>query len=152
MRYLNGEDVADLMEGVIHAATQQHDYEVDLTASEVYQLTGAGSLDFGGSEYVAAPRAAIKALKRKKGDEYGWWDLEPGTYIVRFNETVALHSNHIAYIQPHERLLDAGAHHPTFYFRDERPNLEVLLTVGSGGLSIKENARLSKLLVLDIAD
>lgn len=152
MHYLNGEEVAGLTEGVIHTETQQHDYEVDLTASEVYRLTGAGSVDFGDSEYMAAPRATVKALKRKKDDEYGWWDLEPGTYIVRFNEVATLKANHIAYVQPHERLLDAGAHHPTFYFRDERPHLEVLLTVGSGGLSIKQNARISKLLVLDITD
>lgn len=150
MRYLNGDEVAALTEGVVDEATQQHDYETDLTVSRVYRLMGAGAVDFGGSEYKAAPRTEVDPLKRKKDDDYGWWDLEPGTYIVRFNEVVTLAANHIAYVQPHERLLDAGAHHPTFYFRAQRPYLETLLTVGSGGLSIKENARVSKLLVLDL--
>lgn len=150
MRYLNGEEVSKMLDGIVHEETQRHDYETDLTAGAVYRITGPGAVDFGGSEHEPAPRAEVTPEKASPGDDYGWWALVPGTYVVRFNEVPMLSANHIAYVQPHERLLDAGAYHPTFYFRDRRPHVEALVTVGMGGLRMKQNARVSKLLVLDL--
>jgi dUTP pyrophosphatase len=150
MRYLSGEDVVKILDGVVHEETQRHDFETDLTVGAIFQITGPGAVDFGGSEFEPAPRAEIAPEKESPGDDYGWWTLDPGTYIVRYNEVPALSANYIAYVQPHERLFDAGAHHPTFYFRDRRPRVEALVTVGAGGLRIKENARISKLLILDL--
>lgn len=151
MRYLTGGEVAAHLEGVLHSGTQQHDYETDLTAGTIFRVTGAGALDFGGSEYEEAPREQLQPQKADVGDDYGWWTLEPGAYIVRYNETIQPTSTQIAFIQPHERLLLAGGFHAAFHFRAARPHLETLVQVGTGGLRVKENARISKLLIVSLA-
>jgi deoxycytidine triphosphate deaminase len=147
MHTLPGSEVAQHLAGILHPDTQQHDYEVDLTAGAIFAITGPGAIDFGGSELLPAPREAIQPETTIPEDKYGWWMLDPGSYIVRFNETIQQQPDQIAFIQPHERLLQAGGFHATCHFRDTREHLETLLIVGAGGLRIKENARLSKLLI-----
>ncbi len=149
MKYLKGSDVAHFLGGVISEKHQQHDFETDLTVAAVERLTVAGAVDFGGSEFAAAGGEPIAPVKKNDDDTYGWWKLAPGTYRLRYNERPDLEERHIAFVQPHERLLAAGADHPTFYFRGPRKAMETLLTVGSAGCAIKENARVSKLLILE---
>ncbi len=151
MRYLTGGEVAAHLEGVLHRETQQHDYETDLTAGAIFRVAGTGTLDFGGSEYAQAPREPLQPQKADPGDEHGWWALDQGTYIVRYNESVHPTPTQIAFIQPHERLLLAGGYHAAFHFRAPREELETLLIVGPGGLRVKENARISKLLIFALA-
>lgn len=150
MRYLPGSEVTEALENLIYSKTQQHDYETDLTVGAIFRVIGPGSLDFGGSEYAAAEREPLEPQKPSADDRYGWWDLSPGSYIVRFNETINLAEDQIGFIQPHERLVLAGGHHPAFYFRGSRESLEIVLNTGTGGLRIKENARISKLLILQL--
>ena len=152
MRYLSGDEVGSALANLIHQETQQHDYETDLTVGALFRLTGPGALDFGGSEYEAAAREALEPQKASPDDNYGWWTLEADSTIVRYNEAVSLAENQIAFVQPHERLLLAGGFHPPFHFRGRRDNLETLLTVGQAGLRIKENARVSKLLIVQVSD
>ncbi len=148
MQYLEGDDVRRFLEGIISPKKQQHHYETDLTAGTVFEVTGGGAVDFGGSEERVAERREVQPEKKSSDDDYGWWELAEGSYIVQFNERPALHDNHIGFIQPHERLVRAGATHPSFYFREARDQLETLIVVGKGGIHIKENARISKCLIL----
>lgn len=148
MKYLEGSAVAELLPDLISPKHQQHDFETDLTVAGMDQLVSPGSVDFGGSELTPADVTELQPKKRSEDDKYGWWDLKPGSYRLRYNEKPQLGETHIAFVQPHERLIAAGATHPTFYFRGPREQMETLLTVGSAGLRVKENARVSKLLVL----
>ena len=150
MQYLAGKAVAERIQGLISEKHQRHHYETDLTVRAIYRVTGPGSVDFGGSEETEAPRDELSPVKRSDQDQYGWWDLGPGSYVVRFNETPHLEENQIAFLQPHERLMRAGALHGSYNFRETREFLETTIMVGSGGIRIKENARVSKLLVLRI--
>jgi len=150
MHYLQGKDVTAVLKNLINEETQRHDYETDLTIAEVFRLTGKGAIDFGGSEYKMAERTLIEPQKASGSAKYGWWDLEIGTYMISFNEVSRLEVGQIAFVQPHERLQLAGATHPTFYYRGRREDLKTLLTVGSAGIRIKENARISKLLILQL--
>lgn len=150
MNYLQGKHVAAVLKGIISEKHQRHHHETDLTVNAVFRLTGAGAVDFGGSEELAAPREELSPVKETSDAKYGWWKLRAGSYIVRFNEVPALTEDQIGFIQPHERLISAGATHPSFYFREERDSLETAITVGSGGIHIKENARVSKLLILQL--
>jgi len=152
MRYLTGATVKDRIDGIVHTATQQHDYETDLTVTAIYEIVGPGEIDFGGSEFKPAERTELAPVKRDHDDQYGWWELPPGTYVVRYNEVPDLRDDLLAFVQPHERLQQAGATHPTFWFRDTREHVETLLNVGDGGINIKQNARLSKLLILTLDD
>jgi len=151
MRYLPGDEVAALLENLIHQPRQAQAYACDLTVAGVSALTRSGALDFGGSEYTEAEHHLLEPVW-EDDPRYGWWTLSPGAYVIRFNEHMALASDQIAFIQPHQRLMQAGGYHPSFYFRGVRDSLEVILVVSAPDLRIKENARLSKLLVLQLGE
>ncbi|PSQ80290.1 MAG: deoxycytidine triphosphate deaminase [Bacteroidetes bacterium QS_8_68_15] len=154
MPLLSADETRRRLDGVVHFDTQSEaaDDGLDLTADAVFAFTGPGQLDFGGDEEQAAERRRLDPEKRDPDDDYGWWDLEEGTYPVRFNESIELGAGEIALLGPHERLLRAGAHHPVCWLRAPRETseaLEAVLAVGSAGLHVKENARLSTLLLFD---
>ena len=107
-------------------------------------LDPIGAVDFGGSEYVAAGRFPLATQRRRPEDRYEWWDLGRGSYFVEFNETLALEENEIALIEPHERLLRAGAAHVPLFFRGRPSTLEVLLHVEAVRLQVKQNARIAQ--------
>lgn len=150
MYYLEAEQISDQFEGMISAKKQQRGYETDLTVASVYEITGGGAVDFGGSEEQAAGRNALDPQKESPEDKYGWWNLSEGSYVVAFNEKPVLVDSQIGFIQPHERLVRAGAAHPSYYFRNADEHLETVIVVGRGGVHIKENARISKCLVLQL--
>jgi len=140
-------NVQPLLKGIVHWDTQQAPHGADLTVDQVFRLTGPGQLDFGGSEWAEAPREQLSPEKAHPDDDYGWWRLDAGTYIVRYNETLKLEAHQQARLYPLDRLLQAGASHPTRTLRDPSGPLEHLLTVGSAGCDLKENCRISRLAV-----
>ena len=64
------------------------------------------------------------------------------------SETLSLPSHHAGIIQPHERLIDSGATHDTRLITEPDEKLRSLIRVNQPELRIKENARVSKLIVL----
>lgn len=154
MRLLSADETHARLDGVVHFDTQQSAARdgLDLTAAALFAFTAPGRLDFGGDEEVHAERRRLDPEKADPDDDYGWWDLDAGTYAVRFNEAVELASGQVALLAPHERLLQAGAQHSVCWLRAPREAseaLEAVLTVGAAGLHVKENARLSTLLVFE---
>ena len=146
----SNEKTLESLDDILHADTQQSfELGFDLTAARIYRLTSGGQLDFGGSEFAAADREAIDTEKKNPDDDYGWWHLEAGAYLVEFNETLALKPGQMAYIQPHNRLMRAGGHHPGFLTQGTPDDLAVLLHVSPQGLHIKENARISTLFLIE---
>lgn len=148
-RILDLDDTRSNVDGLVHLETQQAEVGLDLTAGTVFRVTGPGSLDFGGGELEAAPREKVVPELRAEDDDYGWWELDAGTYLVRYNETLSLADGRVAHILPLERLLLAGASHPAFLADDPRDPLETLLRVGDQGCNLKENCRISRTLVLE---
>jgi len=146
MKPISGEEASRLVEGMVHKEKQVREMTVDLTVKEVRSVRGSGALDFGGSEYREAKTEKLKPAK-KEGDEYGWWSLKEGIYLIKFNETVKPIDG-LGLISPHPRLLKAGATHPTLFLHEWESEYVLPLQVGRQGLELKENARVSKLVVL----
>jgi deoxycytidine triphosphate deaminase len=144
---LSGEDTAAYVENIVHLETQQADYGIDLTVDALFRITGEGALDFGGSEFEQASRRMLEPELAKPGNSYGWWTLEEGSYIVRFNESLQLSDDVIARIEPLERLLQTGVTHASQHLGRSTAPIETLLIVGSPGVQLKENCRISRLLV-----
>lgn len=136
--FRDGPELFDLLEGTIHRETQVQEQRVDLTAASIWRLTGHGQLDFGGSEYHAAPTEEIAPEKRQPDDDYGWWTLDAGVYRVVFNEQL---TEGRALLQSLPRLLEVGAYIPARMV-EAGPEITALLAVGETGVAIKENARL----------
>jgi len=148
---LTGDNIVEMCSGLIHEPKQKKKSSLHLTVKSIKKIISKGSLDFGGSEEEAADLEAIKPKPEKPDDKYGWWDLQGGTYIVFFNEELSIKESGMGFILPLERLLGAGATlAPRVVMRndEEGRGLFSLLTVGSGGLKIKENSRIAELVIL----
>lgn len=132
------------IDGLIHEPTQTEGRGVDLTVAAVHEPTGPGSVDFGGGELAAATTEPREPERRDPDDEYGWWMLDPRTYLVAYNESVSRSDLQFT-LQTRDALLERGAFHPTLRVTDLP---RVPLSVGPAGIRIKENARIST--VVDI--
>lgn len=137
------------LDGLVHLDTQRASTGIDLTVRTVYRTTGHGQLDFGGGEFEPAPREPLVPVLDDPDDDYAWWTLEEGGYVIEYNESLSLESGQSARIHPLERTLRAGAHHGTVVLDNDRDPLETLLVVSHMGCRIKENARLSRLVVFE---
>ncbi|MEW6358818.1 MAG: hypothetical protein AB1696_20970 [Planctomycetota bacterium] len=149
-RVCSGEEVSKLVKGLVHAKTQIQEHALDLTLRSVFKLTGRGSLDFGGSEYCPCEGDKILPIKRQAGDKHGWWELNQGDYLMEYNESFLLPEGTVGILQPHHRVVMAGAIHNNhiLIYPDVLP--AALLHVGSMGINIKQNARVSQLVVLKV--
>lgn len=119
-----------------------------LTAGRIGTLVGRGSLDFGGSEYAPAPTAWQEPVKANPDDKYGWWHLEPGSYLLEFNESVKLEAGERVIFQIWEEAARTGIAHPTEVIVGSREPLATVMQVAAPGVDIKENARLSRVVLL----
>ncbi|MBI5568322.1 MAG: dCTP deaminase [Desulfomonile tiedjei] len=145
---LEGEQIVSLAQGLISAKKQCGSFSIDLTVRRIGLVAGGGALDFGGSEYRVASISAVIPEKRSQEEPYGWWDLSPGPYVMGFNESIAPEGAGLILVFPHSRLLAAGGFHPATTLDVLNQEVWVVLQVGSGGLAIKENARVSRAVVL----
>lgn len=138
-------EYATFLEDIIHEPTQTVDHGFDLTVAEIYEITEPGRVDFGGGELEAATLNPHDSEKRDPDDDYEWWNLTSGTYLIEYNESITATDITLT-VQTRAELLERGAFHPTLRVTDLP---RVPLTVGGTGLQIKENARLSTIVSAD---
>jgi len=140
------------LDGLVHLDTQRAPKGIDLTVDAVFRTTGHGQLDFGGGEFQAAPRERIEPVlddPDSRRDDYGWWTLEKGAYLIQYNESLTLGEGQQAVVSPLARTLQAGAHHGSFVLDEDRAPIETLLVVSRMGCRLKENCRVSRLVVFE---
>jgi hypothetical protein len=133
-------DLLTAVDGLLHEETQVHDGGIDLTVSEVSVVDRAGRVDFGGGELEPARTRRHETQKRHPEDDYEWWRLEEGQYLIAYNESLT--TDRPLCLQTREAVLERGAAHPTRIVTS-LPTMP--LSVSGGGLYLKENARVSTL-------
>ncbi|MFW6448899.1 MAG: dCTP deaminase [Halobacteriota archaeon] len=131
-------DPGSVLEGLVHAETQVHGGSVDLTVARVHIIDEPAHVDFGGSELQLPATTALEPRRRHPDDEYGWWSLDPGLYLLEYNERLR---DPPAFVQPREALIAGGAIHPSGWV-ERLPAMGLFV---GGGLEVKENARVSTL-------
>lgn len=134
-------DPATHLTGIVHEETQREGRGFDLTLAGVRAVETPGRVDFGGGELADAVTTAVAPEKREPDDDYGWWTLEAGGYLIEHNES--LEAPEPYRLQTRETVLARGAFHPTLAVDSLAP---VPLSVVAGGIRLKENARVSTLL------
>jgi len=137
----DAEELLERVDGIVHEDTQLHEAGLDLTVAEVYDIDRPGEIDFGGDELEAAVSSPHETNLRDPDDDYAWWELGAGTYLLEYNEGLA--SEEPLVCQPRSELLERGGTHPTVFVRELSP---MPLSVPPAGLDLKENARVSTLL------
>lgn len=135
---------SDCVTDMIHEPTQTDGVGVDLTVAGVAEVIAPGRIDFGGGELEPATTVAHTTAKRNPDDDYEWWTLGAGQYLIEFNESLTGEAT--VTVQPRTELLERGATHPTLHV-DELPR--VPLSVGGAGLKLKENARVSTIVAAE---
>ena len=148
MKACTGTEIAALASGIISEKHQVGPYSLDLTVASISMVKKEGDIDFGGSEEKEALTEKLEPYKRNEEEEYGWWELTAGEYLVEFNEKIEIPENHFAIIRPLPRALSAGVMHPEMTRLEGEMVDTTLMLVGKSGLNIKENARISSLLLL----
>ena len=137
-------ELSDYVTDVVHEPTQTEGAGFDLTVAEVYEVVAPGRIDFGGGELEPAETVPHESEKRDADDDYEWWSLGAGQYLVEYNESLTGEAT--VTVQPRAELLERGATHPTLHVA-ELP--QVPLSVGGAGLKLKENARVSTIVATD---
>lgn len=140
-------EYTQFLDGIVHEPTQTEGRGFDLTVSEVYEITDSGRVDFGGGELEPAETTPHDSGKRDPEDDYEWWHLDAGQYLVEYNESLT-ESDMAFTVQTRTELLERGASHPTLSVTTLP---RVPLSVGGAGLRLKENARVSTLVGADTA-
>lgn len=135
-------DPTDVLEGIVYEPTQRESIGFDLTVANVERITAPGRVDFGGGELESAETTSVSTHKRNEEDDYEWWELEAGQYVLEYNESLNDDDATVT-IQPREALLERGAFHPTVRLT---ALTAVPLSVGGAGFRLKENARVSTIL------
>ncbi|PSP74690.1 dCTP deaminase [Halobacteriales archaeon QS_3_64_16] len=137
----DAEKLTERVDGIVHEDTQLHEAGLDLTAAEIHDIDRPGEIDFGGDELEAAVSSPHETNRRNPEDDYTWWELGAGTYLLEYNERLASEGPLVC--QPRSELLERGGNHPTVFVRELSP---IPLSVPPAGLHLKENARVSTLL------
>jgi len=130
------------LEGAVQRDRQVEASGVHLTVAQLLVGHSRGRLDFGGSEYQAAPAHPIEPSERKPGDKFAYWRLDPGTYVVRFNEKLK-EGAPPALLMPNQQLLSSGCTLATAMCGPGE--IRSVLVVPSWGANIKQNARIALL-------
>ncbi|MFO8006807.1 MAG: dCTP deaminase [Candidatus Brocadiia bacterium] len=133
-----GELFDEWLEDAVYRDKQVDRDGVHLTVGQVSRLEARGSIDFGGGELEQAPATAIEPVKRDPADDYGWWNLRPGAYVVTFNESVRDGAPPLLLVT-NNRLLSCGCAIAPIVLSGGR--VRSVLTVADHGVAIKENAR-----------
>jgi len=147
MKLIKGEALLNFVSNTISDKKQLYQDCINLTVKSIYEIKTKGKVDFGGSEFNLGDRREIKPVKINADDKYGWWDLEQSDYIILFNEKVNIKEGFIGFLQPLERLIVNGATHENVFIPSRIDKVEVNLRVGKAGIKIKENARISNLII-----
>jgi len=135
------QEPTDVVDGLLHPETQLHEDGVDLTVAGVHEVAAPGRIDFGGDEVAEADLEPCELTRRNPADEYQWWHLDAGQYVVQYNEFFV--GDDPMQLQARNTVLARGASHPSLRVDDHLPL--VPLNVGGDGIRIKENARISTL-------
>lgn len=139
-------DLTQFVEDIVHEPTQTEDRGLDLTVAEVYEVGTPGRVDFGGGELEAAERQPHERALRNPDDDYEWWYLDAGQYLIEYNETLDLPEDLTVEIQTREAVRERGAFHPMLSVKTLG---HIPLSVGGAGLRLKENARVTTIIGVD---
>lgn len=148
MQLLTGEAIKKAIAHFTYEKKQVTEQHVDLTLKSVARLRRPGRVDFGGSEFTKAEQKVLAPEKKSSEDEYGWWDLAPGAYLITLNESIEPGAGTLGILQPSERITVNGAYHLVTLITEKKEELQLLLLVSPPGIALKENARISKLTII----
>lgn len=92
--YKSGAFVADHLSELTNEQIQPNG--VDLTVDKIYTTTSRGHIHTDGK--TIGDRTELKPTD-------GTWDLSPGSYVVRYGETLEIPNEHVGFVYPRSSLI-----------------------------------------------
>ena len=151
---LNREEIArliegdpPLIEGYVDLTVQLQPNGFDLSVREVARFLSPGQLGASNDSRVLPDTLALPL------DGEGWLSLEPGPYLVTFNEVVNLSTDVMALGRPRSSLLRSGVSlHTAVWDAGYSGRSQSLLTVhNADGFRLQRDARLAQLVFFRLA-
>jgi len=144
MTILTGGEARGLVEAMIDPEMQTQMCAVELTLKKIEAFKTAGALALDNKERILPETEEIFF------DGSDWADLQPGAYLVTFNEIVNIPRDVAALARPRSTLLRCGASLETaLWDPGYRGRSQSLLVVhNQSGLRLKRNARLMQLVFM----
>ena len=135
------EGTPPLLEHFLSLEAQLQPNGFDMTVREVARLTTPGAVGAEDTSRVLSDTQPIEF------DSDGWLQLEPGPFLITFNEVVNLPLNVMALGRPRSSLLRSGAGvHTAVWDAGYRGRSQALLVVyHPGGYRVQRDARLMQL-------
>lgn len=143
-----------LVQNYVHLDTQLTPQGFDLTVDEIHRIEGSGKLDFSNDEREIPDSEPIRPEKKNEGDDYGWWNLEQGTYKVVMNEKVDIPNDVTGFAFPRSSLLRMGVTIENAVWDSGFTGTgSFKLSVDNpDGVEIKENARVNQIVFEEIKE
>jgi hypothetical protein len=104
---MSATEIASPVQGVVHEETRTQGRGFDLTATTIYEVLEPGNVDFGGGELEDADLSPVEASYRNPSDDYQWWNLTEGQYLLQHNESLT--GDHTLALQPHSNVVEREA-------------------------------------------
>jgi dUTP pyrophosphatase len=125
----------------VEAQLQPHG--IDLTVWSVARFASAGQVGAIDEE------RRLPELEVVEPDRDGWWQLEPGPYLVRFTETVTLPPDCMAYARPRSSLLRCGVavHTAVWDAGYSGQGVALLVVYNPKGFRLRRCARIAQLVL-----
>ncbi|MFN8637190.1 MAG: deoxyuridine 5'-triphosphate nucleotidohydrolase [Chloroflexota bacterium] len=130
-----------LLDPLADPAEQIQPNGVDLRLESVWRMDGLGAIGVANADRSIPERIAVEP------SSVGWFHLEPGTYVIRFQEVVALPTDVMAFGRPRSSLLRCGAAlHTAVWDAGYQGRSESLMVVyAPAGLRLEVGARVLQL-------
>lgn len=130
----------------IDLETQLQPAGFDLTLRKVYVPAGKGELDFSNERRTIPPWSEVPTIS-------GTWRLEPGAYIVEYNEVVSLPLDIAALVKPRSSLLRMGATIETALWDPgySGRGKSLLIVFNPHGVIVHVNARISQMVFFRVS-
>ena len=142
MNLVLSDDILAHTDNILHADTQLHTQTIDLTVASINRPIRTAALDFGGGEFEPAGMEELPPVKRNSDDDYGWWNLQEGSYQAKCNELFSLGSHSIAIVSLHQHMIKAGLIGSSGIITEDQTPI-INFSVPNCGCNIKENARIA---------
>jgi dUTP pyrophosphatase len=136
-----------LIDGCINLAEQVQPNGCDLTFGTIAALDNAGTIAVSNVERVISGNSPLQP------DAAGFFHLEPGSYVITFNEIVSLPKDVMALGQPRSSLLRCGVTvHMAVWDAGYSGRGQALLTVyNPHGFKLQKDARVAQLVFVRLS-
>jgi len=148
MSVLLGEDVArnNIVTNMIDPAKQIQPVGIDLTVSKIESYRSRGTIDFDNSN------RELPRLNEPGQIDNQFWILNPGAYLITFNEVISVPATTMGIARPRSSLIRMGATvetsvwDPGYTGRSQ----SMLVVHNPNGIKIYQNARLVQIVFMTL--